>query len=711
MAGFVGAVLTGIYITALAVALMFALHRYVQLYLYYRHRRNAPRPRARFQELPYVTVQVPTYNEPNVVGRAIESACAINYPHDKLQIQILDDSTDNTTSIARRTAKKMRAQGLDIKVIHRTERAGFKAGALAHGMRTVKGEFVLILDADFVPHERILDESIHYFTDPSVAMVQTRWDHANRSENLLTRIQAILLDGHFVIEQVARSRSGRLIAFNGSAGVWRRAVIEKVGNWRSGCLAEDLDLSFRAQLRGAKFVFLSEPASCGELPTDMQAFKAQQFRWTKGGVQTALQMLPEVLRSGLARRVKIEAVFHLMSFVVYVCMLLVALLIYPVVRMHLAARPGGIGNGGLWLLINTTLVLLGTMPVCAFYMASQARTRPGRRWETIFMLPWLMGVGIGICVSNVKAVLEGICRRESPFVRTPKQGGQKGSAAGDNGGAAAKSRLLAYTELAIGLYLLGCTVHSMAGIGTAFTTPFLAMFSFGFLYVGAESLKTSVRISPGAAPLKHWESILEILKHPLVALVLGGLVVSIVASYTNQRLTYRKALREHRQTLVAKTEVQHAEVEASISGVQTRLELFHKGNRRRLGDGARVLTAEEIRQRQADASVDVKDRYAHFDNHAWHWYWGLCQEARDLEYSERNLSTLHEYFTAYQKSLIRSTKALETFWTRSLRDRYDPDDARLDDIMANTRKQLDVEAEIRRHYLERVVSIMRGGAW
>ncbi|MFQ6047827.1 MAG: cellulose synthase family protein, partial [Phycisphaerae bacterium] len=267
------------YLAVAAVICLYGFHRWQLVYLYYRYRRNAPRLRACFVELPAVTVQLPMYNERYVARRIIKQACQIDYPRDRLQIQVLDDSTDQTTEIARRTVEQMRAAGHNVVYIHRDNRSGYKAGALEHGLKTATGEFVCIFDADFVPPRDILRRSIDYFTDPKVGMVQARWDHINRDHSLLTKTQAILLDGHFMIEHTARNRSGRFMSFNGTAGIWRKRCIIDAGGWQHDTLTEDLDLSYRAQLRGWRFVFLPELISPAELPPEMNAFKAQQYRW------------------------------------------------------------------------------------------------------------------------------------------------------------------------------------------------------------------------------------------------------------------------------------------------------------------------------------------------------------------------------------------------------------------------------------------------
>src|SRR5205085_6120384 len=278
----------------LAILCLYGLHRYHLVHLYYKYRRNTPQAQACFRELPVVIIQLPMYNEPAVVRRVIDATCRIEYPRDRLEIQVLDDSTDETREWATQAVARWREAGFDIHHIHRTNREGYKAGALAEGLRKARGEFVLIFDADFVPPADILQKTIHYFTHPRVGMVQARWEHLNRDQSLLTKTQAILLDGHFVVEHGARSRSGRFMSFNGTAGMWRRSCIEEAGGWQHDTLTEDLDLSYRAQLAGWKFIFLPDVVTPAELPVDMNGFKSQQHRWTKGSVQTCKKLLPRI---------------------------------------------------------------------------------------------------------------------------------------------------------------------------------------------------------------------------------------------------------------------------------------------------------------------------------------------------------------------------------------------------------------------------------
>src|SRR5271170_7851279 len=320
------------YISILLVIALYGLHRYVLVYLYLKHKNRIYKPAGIFTTLPRITVQLPMYNEDIVAERIIRTTCLIDYPHDLLEIQVLDDSTDEVArAMAERAAAECAAEGYPVRYIHRDNREGYKAGALAAGLKQASGEFIAIFDADFLPPTDILRNVVDYFYDDSIGMVQVRWDHLNRNASLLTRGQAIFLDGHFVIEHTARNRSGRFMHFNGTAGVWRRKTIEDAGGWQHDTLTEDLDLSYRAQLRGWQFVYLPQFCAPAELPPEMIGFKQQAHRWTKGSFQTAIKLLPRILRSrDLSYGIKSEAFFHLTNTIVYPLMVLLTLLIYPV---------------------------------------------------------------------------------------------------------------------------------------------------------------------------------------------------------------------------------------------------------------------------------------------------------------------------------------------------------------------------------------------
>lgn len=480
-----------VYLVVLALLCAYGLHRYALVFIYYRCRNRRPLPRSRFDELPRVTVQLPMFNEKYVAQRIIEQACRIDYPRDRLQIQVLDDSTDETRAIARDTVERMAALGHNVVYLHRQNRHGFKAGALEEGTASATGDFIAIFDSDFLPPQNILHETIHYFTDPNVGMVQSRWGHLNRDLSLLTHAQAILLDGHFIIEHTARNRTGRFMSFNGTAGIWRRSAIADAGGWHHDTLTEDLDLSYRAQLKGWKFVFVPELTSPAELPPEMNAFKAQQHRWTKGGAQTCVKLLPRVLFSREPLKVKLEAFFHLTSGGVYVLMVLLSLLIGPVIYLKLKYPPPATTFGTLF---DIFLFIVGTGSALSFYITSQRQLN--RSWiDSIRHVPALMAIGMGIAFNNAIAAIEGFLGRPSEFVRTPKYGDAAASVSHWRrraGGFSIKGNWQVWAELAIGLYLLAFLVVCLADANwlprISAAIPFLAMFVVGYLYVAFHTL-------------------------------------------------------------------------------------------------------------------------------------------------------------------------------------------------------------------------------
>ncbi|MDY6863065.1 MAG: cellulose synthase family protein, partial [Thermodesulfobacteriota bacterium] len=402
-----------LYLSVWILLVTFGIHRYYLTFLYHTVKRKSPELKKKFVHLPEVTVQLPVYNEMYVVKRLVQAACSIDYPGHLLEIQVLDDSTDETSAIAKEEVEKFKKKRVNIKYVHRNKRTGFKAGALKEGMEKAEGEFFAIFDADFIPHPAIFTKALHHFTDPEVGMVQVRWEHINKNYSVLTRIQSLLLDGHFVIEHTARSRSGRFFNFNGTAGIWRKKCIESAGGWHADTLTEDLDLSYRAQLKGWKFVYLMDEVSSAELPVEMSAFKNQQFRWAKGSIQTAKKILPGLIRSRLPLKLKIEAIAHLTGNTAYLCLFLLSLLIYPLMAVK---------SNLSWLAMRTiyiSLLFIGTGAVSFFYLYAQKEINPS--WKsTILYLPVLMSLGIGISVNNTRAVLEGLFGYNSAFKRTPK---------------------------------------------------------------------------------------------------------------------------------------------------------------------------------------------------------------------------------------------------------------------------------------------------
>ena len=397
----------------------YGFHRYTMIFLYWKNRRKRPEPKSTFENLPMVTVQLPIFNELHVVQRLISAVSSLDYPKDCLQIQILDDSIDETKEICEKEYAKLIEQGFDVELIHRNDRVGYKAGALENGMKSAKGEYIYILDADFVPEPDVLHQMIHFFTDERVGMVQTRWGHINKSYSLLTRVQALFLDGHHAVEQTARSRSGRFFNFNGTGGILRKSAIIDSGGWQHDTVCEDLDLSYRAQMKGWKFIYLADVVTPAELPPDMNGFKTQQHRWTKGSIQTCIKILGRVFRSDLPLIVKFEAFAHLTANFAYLLLILLCVLVNP--SMH--PESGWMRT----VLLDIPIFFATTISVGLFYATAQIAINPGSmKWiKEILFLPILLALGIGMSVNNGKAVLEAIFSNNSEFVRTPKYGIEK----------------------------------------------------------------------------------------------------------------------------------------------------------------------------------------------------------------------------------------------------------------------------------------------
>ncbi len=485
------------YFTVLVCMSGFGLHRLVMVILYMMHRKDVPQPKGNWKELPVVTVQLPMFNERYVVEGLLRKVTAIDYPKEKLEIQILDDSTDDTWELCKQQVELYNKQGFDIKCLHRTDRTGYKAGALEQANKSARGEFLLILDADFRPEPDILRVVMPYFTDEKVALVQTRWGHLNRRKNLLTRLQAIFLDGHFALEQLCRNRSGRFFTFNGTAGVWRKCAIDDAGGWQHDTITEDMDLSYRAQIKGWRFVYLNDYVTPAELPEDIDGFKTQQHRWTKGCIQVCFKMLLPIWRARIPLKVKLEATTHMTCNFSYLGLILLCILVMPICT-------GIVQPSGEWswdslrmLLLTFTLFFFATVTVCIFYVLAEHIVRPTRWWVVFFLLIPLMALGVGMAVNNAKAVLEALFGRSAVFERTPKFGeSDQASLAVEQrakGYKALKSVFVPVLELLFGLFFLlveigtlyyGITENSMGFVNFVLMSPFL-----GFFYTGAGSLQ------------------------------------------------------------------------------------------------------------------------------------------------------------------------------------------------------------------------------
>ncbi|OFW27144.1 MAG: glycosyl transferase family 2 [Acidobacteria bacterium RIFCSPLOWO2_02_FULL_59_13] len=470
------------YFGLLAALALYGLHRYYLVYAYYRHRENRPAPPAGpLHPLPRVTVQLPLYNERYVVERLIEEVCRTEYPRELLEIQVLDDSTDETSELARLSVERYAALGFPIHYYHRDHREGFKAGALAEGLRQATGEFIALFDADFLPPPDFLQKTLPYFHDPKIGMVQTRWNYINRGYSLLTRVEGILLDGHFVLEHGARSRSGCFFNFNGTAGIWRRCAIEEAGGWQHDTLTEDTDLSYRAQLQGWKFLYLPEIECFSELPVEVNAFKSQQARWAKGLIQTGRKLLPTLWRSREPLRVKIEATFHLTANICYPLMSLMAALLLPaiIVRFY---------QGWFQMLyIDLPLLLACTCSVFTFYLTAQRELCPKDWKSSIKYMPLLMMAGLGLAVNNSRAVLEALFGVRSEFVRTAKYRIEARHARVVNRKYRHRTQWMAYLEILLGCYFIFALYYA-ASNGYYLTVPFLFLFVGGYLGAGLLSL-------------------------------------------------------------------------------------------------------------------------------------------------------------------------------------------------------------------------------
>ncbi|MGE5814145.1 MAG: cellulose synthase family protein [Acidobacteriota bacterium] len=470
-----------LYFFILSILAVYGWHRYYIVYLYTKNRDNVPKLPARgFDPLPVVTVQLPIYNEMYVAERLIDAVCKLDYPRELLEIQVLDDSTDETSQIAELAVRRQAQRGIDIKFLHRTDRRGFKAGALDAGLRQARGEYVAIFDADFIPGPEFLQKTVNYFVDPQIAMVQARWGHVNQDYSLLTKIQAIMLDGHFVLEHGGRNRSGCFFNFNGTAGIWRRSAIGDAGGWQHDTLTEDLDLSYRAQLRGWKFVFVPDLVVPAEVPVEMNSFKSQQHRWAKGSIQTCRKLLPLILASDQPLHVKAEAFFHLSANFNYILMVVLSLLMFP--AMYVRYNMG-------WtemLLIDIPLFLAATASVANFYVMSQREAYADWK-QRVKYLPFLMAIGIGLCINNSRAVIEALLHKESEFARTPKYGIERN--ADDWVGKKYKQTMAIQPliELGLGIYFTAAVFYALSN-GIFGTLPFLMLFQVGFLYTGLVSI-------------------------------------------------------------------------------------------------------------------------------------------------------------------------------------------------------------------------------
>lgn len=488
------ALLCAAYFAVLFFLASYGIHRSHLVYTCLRHARRlrewaSVKPlgdadvRGEGRVLPRVTVQLPLFNEATVAHRLLDAAAAFDYPRGLLEIQVLDDSTDETRAIVKAHVGRIRKTGVDMQYIHRTDRVGYKAGALDAGLKTAKGELVAIFDADFIPPADFLRNVVPHFEDATVGMVQTRWGHLNRSHSLLTQVEGLMLDGHHLVENRARMAAGWLFNFSGTGGMWRRDAISEAGGWQHDTLTEDLDLSYRAQLAGWKFIYRSDVVTPAELPEDVSAFRAQQYRWAKGTVQTARKLLGRVLSSNLTFSQKLEAFFHLTPHFAYPLMVTLSVLLLPALLLMPAT------NAQMMFLIDLPLCIGTTGSLVAFYTMAESAQGRSRR-EALKYMPALIALGAGLAPHLTRAVFDGMTSMAGEFVRTPK----KGSASG-------RYRARAdwpWLEAGLSLFSLVSTVASIR-TGHWFATPFAALFAFGYGWVAClVALEQTARVRASA---------------------------------------------------------------------------------------------------------------------------------------------------------------------------------------------------------------------
>jgi cellulose synthase/poly-beta-1,6-N-acetylglucosamine synthase-like glycosyltransferase len=464
--------------------------RMVIVYLLVR-KKDPPRPKDP-EKLPRVLVQIPIYNEHKVVRRILEAIEKLDYPRDLLTVQVLDDSTDETVEAAARVCTELRARGLSIEHIRRGNRHGFKAGALAAGLLRDDSEFVAIFDADFVPTPSFLRETVPYFADEKVGLVQARWEHLNLEENLLTQVQGYFIDGHFILESTYRHRTGRFFNFNGTGGVWRRRAIDEAGGWSATSLAEDTELSIRAYLKGWRFIYLRDLKVPAELPAQVTAYKSQQHRWAKGYTEIFREQLARIWRTPIRLREKIEATLMLSNHVAFLLLGVLTILHLPLVLVRSSFHSGTFFQ--FLDLVGLNLVLLAFF---AFYGLSQLEARR-LTLKRFLMIPLALGLGMALMVNSSRGVLEALFGHRSEFVRTPKEG--------DRPDPSYRARMAIWqsiVEVAFGIYIFVSSVV-LASHGAGWGLPLHLLVGAGFLFLGLGSLRYHWR-APAATPAPETE--------------------------------------------------------------------------------------------------------------------------------------------------------------------------------------------------------------
>nr|WP_320131271.1 glycosyltransferase [uncultured Holophaga sp.] len=475
------AVLT-IYFTILSILSIYGAHRLWMLLLYYKYKKQPPQPKGDENYLPHVTVQLAVFNEMNVIERLMDYVVRMEWPKEKLEIQLLDDSTDETVKVAQAVCDRYRNLGYDIAYIHRTDRTGFKAGALNHGLKVAKGELVAMFDADFLPTRDFLKKAVPHFADDNIAFVQGCWDHLNREYNILTQVQAVMLDGHFVFEHTARHRSNAFFNFSGTAGMWRVAAIADAGGWQHDTITEDADLSYRAQLKGWRGVYMKDLVVPAELPVDVNAFKSQQHRWAKGNAQVIRKMMKTLLTSKESLHTKAECWFHLTANCNYLLMVILAIIMVPCMILRAGTSPK------ILLMTDAPFFLLNAVSVGLFYGLSQREAHNNQNWwNRIKYIPGLMSLGIGLGLNQSKAVIEGFFSNNIEFKRTPKLGVDENGKVATKAAYKVPKNLITFLDLAFAIYYLAALVISIHLRKWA-SVPFLWLFFSGFAYVSLMSL-------------------------------------------------------------------------------------------------------------------------------------------------------------------------------------------------------------------------------
>lgn len=470
------------YFILLAVLSFYGCHRFEMIRGYFKGRKNMPlEPAQFFTQLPKVTIQLPLYNERYVVERLLESASKVRYPEGLLQIQILDDSTDDTAPFTEALVARYVERGFNMEYRHRKNRSGYKAGALQAGIPTATGDFIAIFDADFVIPEDFLEKTIHHFTDEKVGVVQTRWTYLNRHFNLLTEVQTMLLDGHFVLEHGARAGNGLFFNFNGTAGIMRKSMIEDAGGWQHDTLTEDSDLSYRAQLKGWRFIYLPHVECPSELPVETYSFQVQQSRWAKGLTQVSKKLLRKILDSSVPWRVKLEAICHLTPNISYPLMVIVSALMLPVMIVRFYMGPLEM------LLIDFPLIIANFVSLTAFYLVAQREIDPKGWKRTIWFIPALMAAGVALTISNTKAVMEALFGVETSFARTAKYNLSDKKVKLEQVEYRRKSGWLPFAEIGMGLAFAAMVYYCVESLNLL-SIPFLMIFVSGYLWAGVSTL-------------------------------------------------------------------------------------------------------------------------------------------------------------------------------------------------------------------------------